>query len=64
VAGALLLTVCCASLANAASDSERMVETARRAECAAHISTMGARPYDVDVCCAHHHHGEHQRHHG
>jgi Peptidase family M48 len=64
VAGALLLTVSCASLANAASDSERMVETARRAECVAHISTMGTGAHSADFCCAHHHHGEHEGHHG
>ncbi|QLJ03237.1 M56 family metallopeptidase [Streptomyces sp. NEAU-sy36] len=34
VAGAVLLALCCASLAEAASDSERMVVTARSAQCA------------------------------
>lgn len=35
VAGALLLTVCCASLAEAACDSDAMVDSARQAQCAA-----------------------------
>ncbi|MGW2835591.1 M56 family metallopeptidase [Streptomyces sp. NPDC001286] len=68
-AGALLLTLCCASLANAASDSENLVESAQRARCAADAGALGAaraghpgqRP---DVCC--HHggtdgHGRHRR---
>ncbi|MDX3240346.1 M56 family metallopeptidase [Streptomyces sp. ME18-1-4] len=41
VAGALLLTLCCASLANAASDSESLVESAERAQCAADAGTPG-----------------------
>ncbi|MFE4016009.1 M56 family metallopeptidase [Streptomyces sp. NPDC059101] len=60
-AGALLLTVCCASLANAASDSDQMVERAQRARCLAQVMTMDApgverpRP-DVGDCRDHHGH--------
>ncbi|MFD4526948.1 M56 family metallopeptidase [Streptomyces sp. NPDC058470] len=55
VAGALLLTLCCASLANAASDSESLVDSAERAQCAANAGASGAghpalRP---DACCDH-----------
>ncbi|WP_242436150.1 M56 family metallopeptidase [Streptomyces sp. Root369] len=54
-AGALLLALCCASLANAASDSESLVESAERAQCAADAGASGAghpmrRP---DACCHH-----------
>ncbi|MGW2524475.1 M56 family metallopeptidase [Streptomyces sp. NPDC001617] len=41
VAGALLLTLCCASLANAASDSESLVESAERAQCAKDTGAPG-----------------------
>ncbi|MER6130305.1 M56 family metallopeptidase [Streptomyces sp. NPDC001795] len=76
-AGALLLTVCCASLANAASDSEKMVESAQRAQCAAQAKSVGAAqpmplgaasadhpPSWPDLCCDHHGHGKHEQHHG
>ncbi|MDX3746490.1 M56 family metallopeptidase [Streptomyces sp. AK08-02] len=64
VAGALLLTLCCASLANAASDSENLVDSAERAQCAADAKASGAghlmrRP---DACCDHGGVGEHGRH--
>ncbi|MDX3113138.1 MULTISPECIES: M56 family metallopeptidase [Streptomyces] len=64
VAGTLLLTLCCASLANAASDSESLVETAERAQCAADEGATDAagagRPSQrPDVCC---HHGEADEH--
>jgi peptidase M48-like protein len=67
VAGALLLTVCCASLANAASDSEEMVESARHAECAARAESTLTPVHGLPAkgpggCCAHHRHGEHGRH--
>lgn len=60
VAGALLLTVCCASLANAASDSHRMIKTAQRAERtektrAAVASRTGRPSHDLHRCCAQHH---------
>ncbi|MFF7748976.1 M56 family metallopeptidase [Streptomyces sp. NPDC007971] len=42
VAGGLLLAVCCASLANAASDSDHMVDSAQWAQCAVHAGTAGA----------------------
>lgn len=42
VAGALLLILCCASLANAASDSESLVESAERAQCAVDAGAQGA----------------------
>ncbi|MEU2421043.1 M56 family metallopeptidase [Streptomyces sp. NPDC007851] len=38
----LLLTVCCASLANAASDSDRMLDSAQWALCTAHLETVAA----------------------
>ncbi|AKJ11585.1 peptidase M48 Ste24p [Streptomyces incarnatus] len=67
LAGALLLlTVCCASLANAASDSDRMVDSAKRAQCVALMVTASTSPttghrHTPGVCCPHHHgeHGEH-----
>ncbi|MGW1558119.1 M56 family metallopeptidase [Streptomyces sp. NPDC002144] len=44
VGGALLLLVCCTSLANAASDSEEMIESAQRAACRAHLETAAPPP--------------------
>ncbi|MFI6054566.1 M56 family metallopeptidase [Streptomyces violascens] len=44
VAGALLLTVCCVSLANAASDSDEIVDSAKRAQCAELLGTTNAPP--------------------
>ncbi|MEU6896350.1 M56 family metallopeptidase [Streptomyces sp. NPDC046557] len=38
VAGALLLALCCASLINAASDSDELLDSAKRARCAAQIN--------------------------
>ncbi|MEU6261007.1 M56 family metallopeptidase [Streptomyces sp. NPDC047043] len=57
-AGALLLTLCCASLANAASDSESLVDSAERAQCAADAGPAGAAsaghvPHGPDPCCDH-----------
>ncbi|MFE8944284.1 M56 family metallopeptidase [Streptomyces sp. NPDC007856] len=67
LAGALLLTVCCASLANAASDSDRMVDSAIRAQCAALSATTTAPPADdhrhgPGFCCGPHHRGEFGEH--
>ncbi|MER7838159.1 M56 family metallopeptidase [Streptomyces sp. NPDC096040] len=68
VAGALLLTLCCAGLANAASDSEDLVDSAVRAQCAADAGTPGAawaghRPQRPDdACCDHHGTDEHAPH--
>lgn len=42
VAGGLLLAVCCASLANAASDSDQMLDRAQSAHCATHTRTASA----------------------
>ncbi|MFJ1812279.1 MULTISPECIES: hypothetical protein [unclassified Streptomyces] len=58
VADTLLLTLCCASLANAASDSESLVESAERAQCAADAGAPGAAwagrpPQRADACCHH-----------
>ncbi|MEU3340472.1 M56 family metallopeptidase [Streptomyces sp. NPDC006668] len=52
VAGGLLLAACCVSLANAASDSDRMVDSA---QCAAHTTTArapsaGDRPHAPEFC--------------
>jgi Zn-dependent protease with chaperone function len=60
VAGGLLLAVCCASLANAASDSDRMVDSAQWAQCA-------SQPGTVDTPLKHRHtpgpcSGDHDRH--
>ncbi|MGW5653777.1 M56 family metallopeptidase [Streptomyces humi] len=44
LAGGLLLAVCCASLANAASDSDRMLDSAQWALCRAHTDTTAAAP--------------------
>nr|WP_086725389.1 M56 family metallopeptidase [Streptomyces carpinensis] len=59
VTGGLLLAVCCASLANAASDSDHMMDSAHRVLCAAHVSTASApRAADdqrePDFCCGGH----------
>ncbi|MGW1254681.1 M56 family metallopeptidase [Streptomyces sp. NPDC002513] len=67
VAGALLLALCCTSLANAASDSEQMVKSAQRAECAAHARTpatprSGSTPEHHGVCRLDHLCGGHERH--
>ncbi|WP_406129254.1 M56 family metallopeptidase [Streptomyces canus] len=67
VAGALLLTLCCTSLANAASDSESLVDSAEQAQCAADAAASGAAradhvPQRPDDCCDHHEAGEHGRH--
>ncbi|MBP5898075.1 M56 family metallopeptidase [Streptomyces sp. LBUM 1488] len=56
VAGALLLALCCASLAHAASDSESLVESAERAQCAADAEATGAAwaarpPQRLHACC-------------
>lgn len=61
VAGGLLLAVCCASLAGAASDSDRLVDSAQRAQCAAHpgpTSTPSAvdHRHAVPRCCPDHDH--------
>ncbi|MEU5441873.1 M56 family metallopeptidase [Streptomyces griseofuscus] len=42
LAGGLLLAVCCASLANAASESDRMLDSAQWALCTAHAGTTAA----------------------
>jgi Zn-dependent protease with chaperone function len=68
-AGALMLTVCCASLANAASDSDQMVERAQWAQCTADAGALNSpsagRPRKaLDDCCSHHRHGEPRRRHG
>ncbi|MER5511711.1 M56 family metallopeptidase [Streptomyces sp. NPDC002766] len=60
VAGALLLTLCCVSLANAASDSESLVDSAERAQCAADAGATtaadlaGCSPLQPEPCCDHH----------
>ncbi|OIK00742.1 peptidase M48 Ste24p [Streptomyces sp. MUSC 14] len=62
--GALLLTLCCVGLANAASDSDKMVDDAQRAQCAeavAHVDAAG-RPAHArfHFCCCHHRPGDRQ----
>ncbi|OLZ60731.1 peptidase M48 Ste24p [Streptomyces sp. IMTB 2501] len=58
--GALLLTLCCAGLANATSDSDKMLDDAQRAQCTASLTRPSAsRPEDLNVrpphgCCEHH----------
>jgi Zn-dependent protease with chaperone function len=54
--GGLLLAVCCVSLANAASDSDRMVDSA---QCASYAAAAGAPPagdhrYGPDFSCGEH----------
>ncbi|MFE2506897.1 M56 family metallopeptidase [Streptomyces naganishii] len=61
--GALLLTMCCTSLANAASDSDRMVDTAERARCAellisASTPPVGDHRHGPGFCRCPHHRGE------
>ncbi|MCC5478741.1 M56 family metallopeptidase [Streptomyces sp. NPDC059680] len=67
LAGAVLLFVCCASLANAASDSDRMVDSAERAQCATLLGAAGATPTgdhrdDPGFCCGPHHRFEEGEH--
>ncbi|MFI6356208.1 M56 family metallopeptidase [Streptomyces sp. NPDC050743] len=67
LAGALLLTVCCASLANAASDSDRMVDSAQRARCAVPVGAASTAPtgdhrHGPAFCCGPHHRGERGEH--
>jgi Zn-dependent protease with chaperone function len=51
--GGLLLAVCCASLANAASDSDRMVDSAQRAAYASAGSTLaGSHRHGQVLSCA------------
>ncbi|MGW1802621.1 M56 family metallopeptidase [Streptomyces sp. NPDC001984] len=55
VAGATLLVVSCASLVNAASDSEQMIESAQHAACAAgSIGTGGTVTHRHGGCCQRH----------
>ncbi|MCL6672266.1 M56 family metallopeptidase [Streptomyces panaciradicis] len=59
VAGALLLTLCCLSLANAASDSESLVDTAERAQCTTDAGATGTAGagcplHEPAPCCDHH----------
>ncbi|MFD1271697.1 hypothetical protein ACFQ51_06010 [Streptomyces kaempferi] len=58
MAGALLLTLCFVSLADAASDSDEMVDGAKRVLCAAHRAPAGTtaattdhRRQRQDLCC-------------
>ncbi|ARP71529.1 peptidase M48 Ste24p [Streptomyces pluripotens] len=69
LANALLLAVCCACLANAASDSDRMVDSAKRAQCAALAGTTSAWPpgdhrhrHGPGSYCHPHHRGERAGH--
>ncbi|MEV6118402.1 M48 family metalloprotease [Streptomyces sp. NPDC052109] len=55
VTGGLLLAVCCASLANAASDSDHMLDSAQRAQCAVHLRADGSamkHRHPSGPCCA------------
>ncbi|MGW5479411.1 M56 family metallopeptidase [Streptomyces sp. NPDC004008] len=59
VVGGLLLAVCCTSLANAASDSDHMVDSAQWARCAPRTGAAGAVPPGEDrhrpgFCCEGH----------
>ncbi|WP_433447636.1 M56 family metallopeptidase [Streptomyces sp. CA-142005] len=67
LAGALLLTVCRASLADAASDSDRMVDSAKRARCAVPVGTASTAPrgdhrHGPAFCCGPRHRGERGEH--
>ncbi|MGW0830431.1 M56 family metallopeptidase [Streptomyces prunicolor] len=55
VAGAALLVVCCVSLADAATDSEEMIETAQRAACVTTEARAVSAPSGPqhEVCCEH-----------
>jgi Zn-dependent protease with chaperone function len=64
IAGGLLLAVCCASLANAASDSDEMVDSA---QCAAYAATASApsateHRHGPDFCFGEHNRRELQEH--
>ncbi|MER7987834.1 M56 family metallopeptidase [Streptomyces noursei] len=54
-AGGLLLVLCCASLANAASDNDRLLDHAQWARCVEYTDTAASWPADHDVrprsCC-------------
>ncbi|MGW2649835.1 M56 family metallopeptidase [Streptomyces sp. NPDC001393] len=60
VTGGLLLAVCCASLANAASDSDHMVDSAQWAQCVVQAGPAGSamqHRHPSGPCC-----GGHERH--
>jgi hypothetical protein len=66
VGGALLLALCCTSLANAASDSEDMIESAKRAACTTDLKAAAAShgpprqlAHRRDLCCVHDRRGPH-----
>ncbi|EST29947.1 M56 family metallopeptidase [Streptomyces roseochromogenus] len=67
-AGALLLTLCCAGLANATSDSDKMLDDAQRAQCATSLTQPSASgPEDPHLrpphgCCEHRMRGGHAEH--
>ena len=69
VAGALLLTLCCVGLANAASDSESLVDSAERGQCVAEAAATGGAgvghaPRPPGACGDHggdYDHGRHSR---
>ena len=66
VAGAALLVVCCGSLADAATDSEQMIETAQHAACVtARAAATAAAPAipPHGPCCGHEHWDGPVRHH-
>ncbi|KUN82657.1 peptidase M48 Ste24p [Streptomyces bungoensis] len=59
VVGGLLLTVCCTSLANAASDSDHMVDSAQWARCSTRFGTAkvvspAERQHRPGFCCSGH----------
>lgn len=53
LAGGLLLAVCCASLANAASDSDRLLDSAQWALCTEHADTTTVASTDRDDAAGH-----------
>lgn len=63
--GALLLAVCCASLANAASDSDELVDSAKRVRCVELLGATAVQPGGVPRAepafhCRPHHRDEHR----
>lgn len=59
VAGGLLLALCCASLANAVSDSDHMVDSAHWGRCAVHAGTavaLSKHRHMPDGCAGHERH--------
>ncbi|MER5545296.1 M56 family metallopeptidase [Streptomyces sp. NPDC002589] len=63
--GVLLLALCCVGLANATSDSDKLLDDAQRAQCAESLTHPNAPDLDgLEACCEHGVWGGRAEHHG